>query len=73
MSQSLFVARGRTVSIDGRTYAPGEIAPIADADIDRMKLLGFAQDTPPILAVPTDANPSGVGVQGFVQGPNFRQ
>ncbi len=72
MEQQLYVARGRTVIIGSVSYGPGESAPIAPDDVERLTKLGFVQDTAPVLTASHELNPAGVGMQGArIQGAAY--
>lgn len=71
--KSMFVARGRTVVIEGVNHAPGTMVTLPDDEIERLRAAGFVQETPPDLRAPDAPNPSGIGLQNrpYAQGPTF--
>lgn len=74
MFQSLFVARGRTVMIDGTPRGPGAVVTLPPAEAAGLQNLGFLQPEPPYIAPPTDPNPSGIGLQNQnAQRPEYRR
>ncbi|TCK39652.1 hypothetical protein B0G84_4992 [Paraburkholderia sp. BL8N3] len=50
------VARGRTVSIDGKTYGPGEEVSLAPAEIAQLRKSGFLT-TPGEVELPRGEGP----------------
>ena len=76
MSQStLFVARGRSVSLNGQLHAPGSMVTLPADEAEFLASRGFLQDTPPALTSVASPNPASIGVQDAhvnVQGPRYR-
>jgi hypothetical protein len=82
MSESpvtVFVSRGRSVctghgpSLD-RHEAGSEVR-LSPDEAERLRALGFVQDTPPVLTLATAPNPAHIGPAGpvNVQGPVYRR
>jgi hypothetical protein len=76
-SQSLYVARGRTVMIDGEPNGPGSAVSLPANEAAFLQKRGFLQAEPPILTPPPAVpNPANVGLQtpgGNVQGHVYRR
>jgi hypothetical protein len=76
-TKTLFVSRGHSVvtpdgvGLIGTSHGPGELVTLPADEADRLAVLGFLQDVPPILPV-TVPNPAAIGPQGGdVQGPDY--
>ena len=75
---TLFVAAGHTVAVGEPPVAggsperrgPGETVTLPREEAERLRGLGFLQDTPPTIEPPRPANPAGIGGQSW-QGPDY--
>jgi hypothetical protein len=75
-SQILFVARGKTVMLDGIANGPGAMVTLSLADATFLLSRNFVQAEPPALTPLAAPNPSGIGLQNpivDVQGPQYRR
>jgi hypothetical protein len=71
---TLFVARGRSVSLNGQLHPPGATVTLPSDEADYLESLGFLVPLPPNLAPAVmEQNPAGIGSQGAnVQGPRYQ-
>jgi hypothetical protein len=74
---TLFVAAGHTVQVGEwipgvppERRGPGQTVSLPREEAERLRGLGFLQDTPPTIAPPGPPNPAAIGPHSW-QGPSY--
>ena len=66
-TETVTVARGRSIQVGDRIYLPGEQAPIPAEDVAHMRAGGFIHDPEAVVVLRTaprqENNPAAIGLQ----------